>query len=108
VDTLSQKVAVPSNCVGAELSYWVEVNSTVTSTTEQAENNLVLQILNSSGTVETSTTVATAANNGDSYVEYSANLAPYIGQSITIKFTATEVSGGNTQFLEDSNALNVS
>jgi hypothetical protein len=108
VDTLSQKVAIPSNCVSAELSYWVEVNSTVTSTTEQAENTLVLQILNSSGTVEATTTVATAANTGDSYVEYSANLAPYIGQTITIKFTATEVSGGNTQFLEDSNALNVS
>jgi xanthomonalisin len=64
--------------------------------------------LNSSGTVEKSTTVATAANNGTSYVQYSANLAPYIGQTITIKFIATEVSGGNTQFLEDSNALNVS
>ena len=107
VDMLSQKVAIPSNCVSAELSYWLEVNSTA-STTEQPENTLVLQILNSSGTVESTTTVATAANNGTSYVEYSANLAPYIGQTITIKFTATEVSGGNTQFLDDSNALNVS
>ena len=51
--------------------------------------------------------MATAANNGSSYAEYSANLAPYIGQTVTIKFTATEVSGGNTQFLEDSNTLNV-
>ena len=58
--------------------------------------------------MQKSTTVATAANNGTAYVEYSANLAPYIGQTITIKFTATEISGGNTQFLEDSNALNVS
>jgi PLD-like domain/Putative Ig domain len=107
-DTLSQKVAIPATCVSANFSYWVEVNSTVTNTTQQAENTLVLQILNSSGTVESTTTVATAANNGSSYVEYSANLAPYIGQSITIKFTATEVSGGNTQFLDDSNALNVS
>jgi hypothetical protein len=90
-----------------ELSYWVEVNSTA-STSEQPENTLVLQILNSSGTVESTTTVATGANNGDSYVEYSANLASYIGQTITIKFTATEVSGGNTQFLEDSSTLNVS
>jgi hypothetical protein len=57
---------------------------------------------------EQSTTVATAANNGTSYAGYSANLAAYIGQTITIKFTAIEVSGGNTQFLEDSNGLNVS
>ena len=108
VDTIAQTAAIPSSCVSATLTYWVEVNSTVTNTTEQAENTLVLQILNSSGTVEQSSTVATAANNGSSYVEYSANLAPYIGQTVTIKFTATEVSGGNTQFLEDSNGLNVS
>ena len=108
VDTLAQTVAIPSTCVSASFTYWVEVNSTGTTTTEKPENNLVLQILNSAGTVEQSTTVATAANSGTSYTEYSANLAPYIGQTVTIKFTATEVSGGNTQFLEDSNALNVS
>jgi hypothetical protein len=108
VDTLAQTVTIPSTCVSANLTYWVEVNSTVTNATKQAENNLVLEILNSSGTVEQSTTVATAANNGDSYVEYSASLASYIGQTVTIKFIGTEVSGGNTQFLEDSNALNVS
>jgi hypothetical protein len=107
VDTLAQTVAIPATCVSATLTYWVEVSSTVTSTTEQAENNLVLEVLNSSGTVEKSTTVVTAANNGDSYVEYSADLAPYIGQTITIKFIGTEVSGGNTQFFEDTNALNV-
>ena len=65
VDTLAQTVTIPSTCVSANLTYWVEVNSTVTNATKQAENNLVLEILNSSGTVEQSTTVATAANNGD-------------------------------------------
>jgi hypothetical protein len=94
VDTLAQTVTIPSSCVTANLTYWVEVNSTVTNATKQAENN--------------PTTVATAANNGASYVEYSVSLAAYIGQTITIKFIATEISGGNTQFLEDSNALNVS
>jgi len=84
-------------------TYWVEVNSTTTNT----KNALVLEILNSSGTVEQSTTVATAANNGSSYVEYSTNLGSYIGQKITVKFVGTEVSGGNTEFFEDSNALNV-
>jgi hypothetical protein len=107
LDTLAQTVAIPATCVSANFTYWVEVNSTAT-TTEKPENTLVLQILNSAGTVEQSTTVATGANNATSYTEYSANLAPYIGQTITIKFTATEVSGGNTQFLEDSNGLNVS
>jgi hypothetical protein len=108
VDTLSQKVAIPATCVSANFTYWVEVNSTGTTTTEQPENTLVLQILNSSGTVESTTTVATAANSGSSYVEHSASLGSYIGQTITLKFTATEVAGGNTQFLDDSNALTVS
>jgi hypothetical protein len=51
--------------------------------------------------------VATAANNGSSYVEHTSNLASYIGQKITLKFIGTEVSGGNTNFFEDTNALNV-
>ena len=78
------------------------------STTTNTSNKLVLEVLNSSGTVEQTTTVATAANNGSHYVEYTTNLGAYIGQKITVKFIGTEVSGGNTSFFEDSNAINVS
>jgi hypothetical protein len=102
-DTLAQTVTIPATCVSATFTYWVEVNSTTTSTA----NNLVLEVLNSSGTVVQTVPVATAANNGSKYVEYSTSLASYIGQKITLKFVGTEVSGGNTSFVEDSNALNV-
>jgi len=105
-DTLSQTVSIPSTCKTAVLSYWVEVSSTVTSPTKEAENTLVLDILNSSGTVVQTVPVATAANNGTSYVEYTTNVAAYIGDTITIKFVATEISGGDTAFYEDDNALN--
>ena len=107
-DTLAQKVTIPATCKNARFTYWSEVNSTVTSTTKQAQNTLVLEILNSSGTVVQTVPVATAANNGTSYVEHSTNLASYVGQTITLKFIGTEVSGGNTSFFEDTNALNVS
>jgi subtilase family serine protease len=103
-DTLAQTVTIPSTCKNAVFTYWVEVNSTTTST----KNTLVLDILNSSGTVLQTVPVATAANNDSSYVEFTTNLASYIGQTITVKFIGTEVSGGNTSFFEDSNALNVS
>jgi hypothetical protein len=106
-DTLAQKVTIPSTCQSAVFTYWVEVNSTVTNPTRQAENTLVLDILNSSGTVVQTVPVATAANHGTGYVEYTTNLGAYIGQTITVKFIGTEVSGGNTSFFEDSNALNV-
>ena len=103
-DTLAQTVTIPSNCKNATFTYWVEVNSTTTST----NNKLVLEVLNSSGTVLQTVPVVTAANNGSHYVQFSTNLGSYIGQKITLKFTGTEVSGGNTSFFEDSNALNVS
>jgi Putative Ig domain len=102
-DTLAQTVTIPSTCVSAIFTYWVEVNSTTTNTA----NKLVLEVLNSSGTVVQTVPVATAANNGSKYVEYTTNLASYIGQKITLKFVGTEVAGGNTSFFEDSNALNV-
>jgi subtilase family serine protease len=102
-DTLAQTVTIPSTCVSAVFTYWVEVNSTTTNTA----NKLVLEVLNSAGTVLQTVPVATAANNGTKYVEYTTNLASYIGQKITVKFVGTEVSGGNTSFFEDSNALNV-
>jgi subtilase family serine protease len=106
-DTLAQKVAIPATCKSAVLTYWVEVNSNVTNKTLQAQNKLVLEVLNSSGTVLQTVPVATAANHGTKYVEYTTNLASYIGQTITLKFVGTEVKGGNTSFFEDSNALNV-
>jgi len=103
-DTLAQTVTIPSNCKNATFTYWVEVNSSTTNT----NNKLVLQVLNSSGTVLQTVPVVTAANNGSHYVQFTTNLGSYIGQKITLKFTGTEVSGGNTSFFEDSNALNVS
>ena len=102
-DTLAQTVTIPATCVSAAFTYWVEVNSTTTNTA----NKLVLEVLNSSGTVVQTVPVVTAANNGTKYVEYTTNLAAYIGHKITVKFVGTEVNGGNTSFFEDSNALNV-
>jgi subtilase family serine protease len=106
-DTLAQTVTIPATCKTAVFTYWVEVNSNVTNKTKQAENSLVLEILNSSGTVVQTVPVATAANNGSKYVEYTTSLGAYVGKTITVKFVATEIAGGNTSFFEDTNALNV-
>jgi Putative Ig domain len=103
-DTLAQTVTLPASCPVATFTYYVEVNSTTSNT----NNKLVLEVLNSSGSVLETVPVATAANNGSSYVEYSTNLSAYVGQKITVEFVGTEVNGGNTDFFEDGNALNVS
>jgi hypothetical protein len=107
-DTLAQTVTIPAGCKNAVLTYWVEVRSSLTNKTQQAENTLVLDVVNGAGQVVKTAAVATAANNGTSYVKHTISLASYIGKTITIKFVGTEVRGGNTFFLEDSNALNVS
>jgi hypothetical protein len=105
-DTLAQTVTIPAACKNAMFTYWVEVHSTVTNKTQQAKNTLDLDVLNASGKVVKTVLVATAANHGTKYVKHTINLASYAGQTITIKFIGTEVSGGSTSFLEDSNALN--
>ena len=102
-DTLAQTVTIPASCASAVFTYWAEVNSSTTSTS----NKLVLEILNSSGALLQTVNVATAANNGTKYAEYTTSLNSYIGQKITLEFIGTEVNGGNTSFFEDSNALNV-
>jgi hypothetical protein len=107
-DTLAQTVTIPAACKSAVLTFWVEVHSSVTNKTQQAKNTLVLDILNASGKVVKTVAVATAADHGTTYVKHTVSLASYSGKTITIKFTGTEVSGGSTTFLEDSNALNVS
>jgi Putative Ig domain len=107
-DTLAQKVTIPAACKDAVLTFWVEVHSNVTGKTQQAKNTLAVDVLNASGKVVKDVVVATAADHDTKYVKSTVSLSAYAGQTITIKFIGTEVSGGDTTFLEDSNALNVS
>jgi hypothetical protein len=86
---------------------WASIPARVTHPAAFKANKLVLEVLNSSGAVVQTVPVATAANRGSRYVEYTSNLASYIGQKITVKFVGIEVAGGNTSFFEDSNGLNV-
>src|SRR5579863_2150061 len=107
-DTLSQSVTIPSTCKNATLSFWLYINSD--DPTGKAYDTFTVQVLNSSGTVLA--TLATLSNQQESsgYVQYSYNVASYIGQKITIKYTGKETLGGgyDTNFFEDDNALNVS
>jgi putative Ig domain-containing protein/phospholipase D-like protein len=105
-DTLSQTVTIPATCTTATLSFWLYIDST--DPTGKAYDTFTTQVLNSSGTVLATLSTLSNQNEGTGYVEHSFSLAPYIGQTITIKFTGTEtLSGYDTSFYEDDNALNV-
>jgi hypothetical protein len=107
-DTLAQTVTIPSTCKNATLSFWLYINSD--DPTGKASDTFTIQVLNSSGTVLATLGTLSNQNEGTGYVQHSFSVAPYIGQTITIKFTGKETLGGgfNTNFFEDDNALNVS
>jgi hypothetical protein len=106
-DTLAQTVTIPATCTTATLSFWLYIDSNAASAS--AGDTFTTQVLNSSGTVLATLSTLSNQNAGSGYVEHSFSLAPYIGQTITIKFTGTETltGGDDTSFFEDDNALNV-
>jgi hypothetical protein len=105
-DTLSQTVTIPATCTTATLSFWLYIDSD--DPTGKAYDTFTTQVLNSSGTVLSTLSTLSNQNEGTGYVQHSYSLASFIGQTITIKFTGTEtLSGSDTSFFEDDNALNV-
>ena len=106
-DTLAQTVTIPVGCRSASLSFWLDINTT--DPTTRAYDTFTAQVLNSSGSVLATLATYSNLNHTSGYSQHTFSLAPYIGQRITIKFTGTEtLSGYNTNFFEDDNALNVS
>jgi hypothetical protein len=106
-DTVSQSVTIPSGCVNATLSFWLHIDTAETTTTT-AYDTLRVQLLNSAGTVLTTLATYSNLNHNTGYTQHSFNVAAYIGQTVTVKFTGTEDSSLQTSFVLDDNALNVS
>ncbi len=82
---------MPSGCSTYQLSFWLHIDTAQTTTTT-AYDTLTVQILNSSGTVLGTLATFSNLNHGTGYSQYSYNLSAYAGQSITLKFTGTQVS----------------
>jgi subtilase family serine protease len=106
-DTLAQTVTIPATCKSATFSFWLYVQTD--DPTNKAYDTFTVQVLNSSGTVLSTLATYSNLNTTGGYSKYSFSLASYIGQKITLKFTGKEtLTGYNTSFFEDDNALNVS
>ncbi|MGO4702487.1 protease pro-enzyme activation domain-containing protein [Dyella sp. 2RAB6] len=105
-DTVSQSVAIPSGKSSATLQYYLHVDTAET-TTSTAYDTLKVQVLNSSGTVLATLATYSNLNAASGYTVHTANLAAYIGQTVTIKFTGAEDSSLQTSFVLDDVTLNV-
>ncbi|NUP49166.1 MAG: M4 family peptidase [Catenulispora sp.] len=105
-DTLAQKVAIPSTCKSATATFYLHIDTAET-TTSTAYDKLTVQVLNSSGTVVSTLATYSNLNAASGYVSHSFNLNSYIGQTISLKFTATEDASLQTSFVVDDTGLNV-
>jgi hypothetical protein len=102
-DTLSQQVTIPASASTATLSFWLHVDTAETGTT--AYDTLKVQVLNSSGTVLATLATYSNTDHVSGYTQRTFNLAAYIGQTITLKFTGSEDSTKQTSFVLDDTAL---
>jgi Putative Ig domain len=105
-DTLAQTVSIPASCTTAALSFWLHIDTAETTTT--AYDTLQVQILNSSGTVLSTLHTYSNLDHATGYTQRSFSLAPYIGQTITLKFIGSEDYEYQTSFVIDDTAISVS
>ncbi|MER6629662.1 M28 family peptidase [Streptomyces sp. NPDC000987] len=96
-DTLNQAVTVPAGCAKATLKYWLHVDTAESGTT--AYDTFKVQV---NGTTKQTYSNADAATG---YTERTLDLSQYLGQQITLTFTATEDSSLQTGFVVDDATL---
>ncbi|WP_093649287.1 M28 family peptidase [Streptomyces sp. 2314.4] len=96
-DTLSQSVTVPAGCRKATLTYWLHIDTDETGSA--AYDTFKVKV--GSTTLTTLTNTDAAAG----YTQRALDLSPYIGQRITLTFTATEDASLQSSFVLDDAAL---
>jgi xanthomonalisin len=105
-DRLTQQVSIPSGKSTATLQYYLHID-TAEGTSTRAYDKLKVQVLNSSGTVLATLATFSNLNAASGYVVHTANLAPYIGRTVKIRFVGTEDYSLQTSFVLDDVTLTV-
>ena len=105
-DTSSQTVAIPAGKTSATLQYYLHIDTAETTTTT-AYDTLKVQVTNTSGTVLATLATWSNLNHANGYVVHTASMAPYIGQTVVIKFTGTEDVSLQSSFVLDDVTLTV-
>ena len=106
VDTLSQSVSIPSSETHATLSFWLHVDTAETSTSH-AYDTLKVQVFDAAGNLLGTVAQFSNLDAASGYQQHNADLSPYIGKTITVKFLGSEDSVDQTSFVLDDVTLNV-
>jgi hypothetical protein len=103
-DTLYQAVTIPSSATSANLSFWLKVVSSETTTTT-AYDTLKVQVRSTANAVLATLGTYSNLNKGSAYVQKSFDLSAYKGQTVRIYFEGVEGSTVSTSFLIDDVSL---
>jgi hypothetical protein len=105
-DTATQTVSIPSTATSATLTFWLHIDTAETTTTT-AFDTFRIQVLNTSGTVLATLGTFSNLNHAAGYQQHSFSMNSFIGQTVVVKFTASEDVSLQTSFVLDDVALNV-
>ncbi len=105
-DSAVQTVTIPSTATTATLTFWLHIDTAETTTTT-AFDVLQVQVLNSSNTVLATLGTFSNLNHAAGYQQRSFNMINFKGQTVKIRFIASEDSSLQTSFVIDDTALNV-
>jgi len=103
-DTVSQPVTITAGKTSAKLSYYLHVDTAETGTT--AYDHLYVRLYSGTTLLKTLATYSNLSKN-TGYTLHTNDVSAYIGQNVTVKFTATEDSSLQTSFVLDDVTLNV-
>ncbi|MFC5740589.1 protease pro-enzyme activation domain-containing protein [Dyella tabacisoli] len=105
-DTVAQTVTIPAGKTSATLQYYLHIDTAETTTTT-AYDTFKVQVFNTSGTLLGTLATYSNLNKNTGYTVHTNSLAPYIGQTVVIKFTGTEDASLQTSFVLDDVTLTV-
>ena len=97
-DTLSQSVKIPTGYKTATLSFYLHVDTAETTKTAQSDK---LTVAVTSGSTTTTLGTFSNLNAATGYVLRSFDVTPYIGKTVTLKFTGAENASRQTSFVLD-------
>lgn len=103
-DTVYQSVAIPAAATQATLTFWLDVTTDETTTT-QAWDTLTVELRNASNAVVATLATYSNLNAPGGYSQKSFNLAAYKGQTLRVHFKGVEGSQVATSFIVDDVSL---
>ena len=103
-DTVYQSVTIPAAATQATLSFWLDVTTDETSTT-QAWDTLTVELRNASNAVVATLATYSNLNAPGGYSQKSFSLIAYKGQTLRVHFNGVEGSQVATSFIVDDVSL---